>query len=56
MYPEGRRAMQIFTVEVQVTVNTVNPISEEDVKEEIQHLLEDFVGGNAEIVSINEVP
>ena len=44
--------MQQFLVQVIVTVNTLEAVSSDDVKEQVQELVEDFDGGSIEVSSV----
>lgn len=46
--------MQEFIVVVKVTANTAATVSEAEIQEAIQEVLNDFDGGTAEIKSVTE--
>lgn len=46
--------MQVFMAVVKVTVNTVEPVTPEAVKEQLAEVVSEFCGGPAEVVSVVE--
>lgn len=42
--------MQVYMAMVRVTINTLEPVTPEDVKEELSDCLGEFGGGPAEVV------
>lgn len=46
--------MQVFMTVVKVTINTLEGVSPETVKEAIQEELDEFGGGTAEVISVVE--
>ena len=47
--------MQQFRIEILVTVNTVDTVSEAEVQESIKACLDEFDGGTAEVQVCDEV-
>jgi hypothetical protein len=46
--------MQQFTVVVKVTANTAATVSEAEIREAVQEVLNDFDGGTAEVETVTE--